>query len=42
MNYNRPITINYANPTEDIIFTNLFEFMKYYFDFFGHNKHLNS
>lgn len=42
MNYNHPKTINYAKPTEDIIFTNLFEFMKYYFDFFGHHKHSNS
>lgn len=42
MNYNHPKTINYAKPTEDIIFTNLFEFIKYYFDFFGHQKDSNS
>jgi len=42
MNYDHPQMINYAKPTEDIIFTNLFEFMKYYFDFFGHNKYSNS
>jgi len=42
MNYNYPKTINHANPTENLIFTNLFEFMKYYFDFFGHYKSSNS
>lgn len=42
MNYNHPKKINYAKATEDLIFTNLFEFMKSHFDFFGHYKLSNS